>query len=108
MQDQLPVVTSWGQLALLAFGAGLALKYALPLLKKNHNNSGSTFKDAVAIRDAIMANVDKTRHDLNNSVAKTLATLQEHSESQTDRLVEKLNTIADLIKEGNRHRRESS
>lgn len=104
-----------GALAALAvaFYYGVRAKQALSNGKSESSDSvgGLSYRDAVGMsRDAlgladkgkevVMANIDKTRHDINGNLAKVHGELLEAVHDQTEKLVRELEQIAVLISAG--------
>jgi len=48
-------------------------------------------------KDAIMSNIDKTRHDVNGNLMTVQVNLSEAVDNQTERLGQKLDKIAELL-----------
>ena len=42
--NNLPLITSWGQLGLIVLGAVIAIKWVLPLLRKNGTSDGGEWR----------------------------------------------------------------
>jgi len=48
-------------------------------------------------KDAIMSNIDKTRHDVNGNLMTVQVNLSEAVDNQTEQLGQKLDKIAELL-----------
>jgi len=93
----------------IAFFYGIKAAQALKNGKTGtHEVSGLSYKDAIAIstnavsladksKDAIMSNIDKTRHDVNGNLMTIQVNLSEAVDNQTERLGQKLDKIAELL-----------
>ena len=71
----LPVLTSWGQLALLALGGGLAIKYILPLLR-NGRNGDAEWRGKVA---QLLESHTEALHELmrsNTEIARVVSEIE--------------------------------
>ena len=86
---ELPVITSWGQGALLVVGAGIGVKWGLPfvlkLMGKNGPNGAEkrTYEAVSRVIDrielaetAIKKDVTDTRHDLRNDITGSIGALE--------------------------------
>ena len=96
----------------IAFFYGIKAAQALKNGKNGrtgtHEIAGLSYKDAIAIstnavsladksKDAIMSNIDKTRHDVNGNLMTVQVNLSEAVDNQTERLGQKLDKIAELL-----------
>jgi hypothetical protein len=100
---QLPAFTSWSQVFLVLLGALIAIRYVYPWLKNfkmNGNGNGKYgFRDASALSDKIMANVDKTRHDIINNLSSVDASLRLAIDDQTQELSRRLDEQTRVLTE---------
>jgi hypothetical protein len=86
----LPVVTSWGQVALITGGAVAGVKWGIPLAlkwmgKNGPNGSEKRTYEAVSkvverietAETAIKAEVAETRHDMRNAITGSVSSLED-------------------------------